>query len=127
MLEKQKTPGNWKGFFVVSKILIFLSLFVIVSCGKKPIPACPKCKIYAGDSSQGAVVRAQDNEVIYANDPEFDNMVAMSAEGFKAFVQTYVYGCRQWKTRRLTPAIKSDVYRKNKPQLKLVQKQLKKK
>lgn len=41
--------------------------------------------------------RKQDNEVIYADSPDFDNMIGMTGEDFASFVDTYVNGCAQWK------------------------------
>lgn len=54
-------------------------------------------KLYAGDSKRAGITRAQSNESIPANDPRFDDFVAMSYEDFRRFVAVYVYGCQTWK------------------------------
>ena len=95
------------------KNLIVL-LFIFTGCGKN-IPQCPECKIYTGDSSIGAMVRAQDNEKIYADDPKFDQMKAFTDDGFKAFVNTYVNGCKTWKKGI---KLNESVIKQNLPQLK---------
>jgi hypothetical protein len=83
---------------VVIKLLILLTF---ISCGNKKIPECKECKIYIGDSQKGALVREQDQEYIYANTEEFNNMIGMTDKGFTAFVDTYINGCKKWKTDKL--------------------------
>ncbi len=79
----------------------FVILLILFSCGNKKIPECKECKIYIGDSQKSALVREQDEEYIYANTEEFNNMIGMTSEGFTAFVDTYINGCKTWKTKKL--------------------------
>lgn len=41
--------------------------------------------------------RKQDNEIIYADTPEFDGMIGMTHADFQSFVDTYIGGCKEWK------------------------------
>lgn len=41
--------------------------------------------------------RAQENQEVFASDPEFDKFIGMKQEAFEAFVETYINGCVQWK------------------------------
>jgi hypothetical protein len=43
------------------------------------------------------MVRAQENEQIYCDTPEFDDMVGFRTADFKSFVDTYIGGCKEWK------------------------------
>jgi len=95
-----------------------LALLVLASCGRD-IPECPKCKVYKGDSTREALVREQDKEYIYANTPEFDKMLGVTEEGMEAFIDTYINGCKEWyKFAGSVKAKKSNVYKRNKKQLK---------
>ena len=77
------------------KFLILLLL--LVSCGKPvPIPVW-NGKLFVGDSQREGLVRAQSNEFIAANSPEFDKQISMSDEDFRSFYTTYVLGCKEWK------------------------------
>lgn len=51
-----------------------------------------------GDSSTRAMVRAQENELIYCDTPEFNDMVGFRTADFKSFVDTYIGGCKTWKS-----------------------------
>lgn len=53
-------------------------------------------KIYAGDSGNAAISRAQSNEVISCASPEVDKFICMTGDDFKSFYDTYILGCRQW-------------------------------
>lgn len=44
-------------------------------------------KIYATSSELGAIVRSQDNEIIYCQEPEFDNMVCVSNDDYAKIVK----------------------------------------
>lgn len=124
MQTKQKTQGFWKKFFA-AKSSLYILLFLLVSCGNE-IPSCEKCKIWATDSNSGSIKRAQDNQEIFATDPEFDNFKCMSDEALEAFVDTYINGCKEWR-RETVPLRENEAFRQNKKQLKKVLKNLKKK
>jgi hypothetical protein len=78
---------------LASKILL-VSLYV-VSC-KHPTPPAWEGKLYAGDSVEAAIVRAQSNERISCSDPQFDDYVCMSYSHYKSFIKTFVDGCVAW-------------------------------
>lgn len=80
------------------KVILFLFFILISSCND--IPDCPECKVYAGNSDARSVERRQDNEEIQCASPKFDEMLCFTNDGFTAFVETYINGCRQWNTRR---------------------------
>lgn len=73
-------------------------LLGMTSCST-PIPKW-EGKVYQGSSKDFGVVRRQAGEVIRADSPEFDDIIAMKAsgpDGFEGFVQTYIHGCAKWK------------------------------
>lgn len=71
-------------------------LLLLVSCGKpKPIPVW-NGKLFVGDSQRRGLVRAQDNEFIASDSPEFDQQISMSKDDFRSFYTTYVLGCESW-------------------------------
>jgi hypothetical protein len=111
LLRKLKTQLKLKSFFAI------ISLLFLSGCGPDEIPECEKCKIYIGDSSREAMVREQDQEFIYANSEQFDSMIGMTDEGFTAFVDTYINGCKEWKTRTKKTR-KTKVYKRNIEQIK---------
>jgi hypothetical protein len=79
------------------KISFIATLLISLSgCVSGPIPEWDG-KLFAGDSSRGALVRAQSGEVISAHSPEFDEYVAMSYADFELFYKTYVLGCERWR------------------------------
>lgn len=89
-----------KPFLIRHQSLAILLLLGITSCTTGPIPRWDG-KLWAGDSARGGITRAQETDparrTIPANDPRFDDYVALSYEDFRSFVATYVYGCKQWK------------------------------
>lgn len=62
------------------KILLSLMIF-LGSCStpQKEIP-CTDCEVWAGDSQNEGITRAQDKRTIKASDPLFDSYVCMSHE-----------------------------------------------
>lgn len=78
------------------KILLISNLVTLASC-KHPTPPTWNGKLYAGDSLQGAIVRAQSNETIYCDTPLFDDYVCLSYSDYKDFIRIYVDGCAMWK------------------------------
>lgn len=55
-------------------------------------------KIWSGDSQRQSIRRSQENEEIKASDPKFDQYVAISYADFRSFYDTYVLGCKQWRS-----------------------------
>lgn len=85
----------------MSKSLILsLSLNICLvagACGHKPVIPTWSGKIYTGDSESQALVRKQDpNDVIKAASPEFNQVKCMTDSDFESFIQTYVFGCKDW-------------------------------
>jgi len=82
------------------------SLLLLAAC--KDIPVW-NGKIWIGDSTNLAITRIDETDArvyIFANDTRFDSYVAMSQEDFKSFYETYVLGCKEWKTEiELRPAL----------------------
>lgn len=56
-------------------LLILLPMLLANKCSNEL-----DVKIYAGDSKNQSINRAQDNEIIYTNDPRFDNFACLSYE-----------------------------------------------
>lgn len=76
------------------------SLFIMgASSCSTPFPTW-EGKIYAGSFSDRAMVRKQANEYVYADKPEFNELMGMKwkgDDGFEGFYRTYVLGCEKWK------------------------------
>lgn len=94
--------GYGMGGSMGSKFLSIAILFTFLGCrsqDKLPGENAPsyKPKIYAGDSLNGGITRKQSNEFISANDPEFDNYLAVSANTMSCIFQTYVNNCEKFK------------------------------
>jgi len=94
------------------KVFIFLLIILLGSC--RSIPECKDCKVYAGNSHDRSVDRAQENEKVYCDQPQFDEMLCFTSEGFQAFVETYINGCARWDTRKRNKSF----WRNNEQQLK---------
>jgi hypothetical protein len=80
--------------------LITVALLSICSCTSGPIPKWDG-KLWAGKSKYAGILFTKKdgtNVIIPANDPRFDDYVAMSYADFRSFMATYVYGCKQWKS-----------------------------
>lgn len=78
-------------------ILTIVCVCLLVSCcGTKKIPQCDSCKIYTGNSQTQSVDRSQENEKIYANTPQFDEIKCFTDKGFTDFVETYINSCQRW-------------------------------
>lgn len=90
-----------------SLILVLSSLLLGMTSCSTPVPKW-EGKIWAGSSKDAGIVRRQAGEVIRADDPAFDDYIAIKAQGddgFEGFVKTYVYGCEKWKPGvKLIPA-----------------------
>lgn len=88
----------WKAFLTLSLSVPLLA--GVSSCSHtRPIPRW-EGKIYAGDPVAQAMVRKQAGEEIKASDPQFRDLMAMKwkgKDGFEGFIETYVYGCKEWK------------------------------
>lgn len=94
------------------KSLIFIIVIFLSSC--RSIPRCDDCKVYAGNSENMSVDRAQENEQIRCESPKFDEMLCFTQDGFQAFVETYINGCARWDTRKRS----LQFFRDNETQLK---------
>lgn len=55
-------------------------------------------KLWSGDSDRGSIRRAQDNEEMDCKAPEFNGYICMSPEDMQTFYNTYVLGCKQWRS-----------------------------
>ncbi len=84
-------------------IAILLSLLSCRSTDKLPGENAPSYKpeIFAGDSANGGITRAQSNQFISAQDPEFDNYFAVHANTMSCIFQTYVNNCERFKKQRV--------------------------
>lgn len=78
-------------FFKSSVIVVLL----LTSCRSTP----PKINIkwFAGDSRSQALVRRQENRMIFCKDPDFDNYLALSYEDFQELYTKIILGCTSWK------------------------------
>lgn len=76
--------------------LLTVSLLGCPFVSSKPIPKWDG-KLYAGNSKEQEVTRAQANEHIKCSDPKFDAMTCMSYRDLEKFYETYVEGCKVWK------------------------------
>lgn len=88
MLRKKKILQSLKISWASSLVVIF------AGCPGKP----PKWdgKLWAADSSDQTIKRAQENQAIKCSDPAFDDYICMSYADFKLFYNTYVLGCKKW-------------------------------
>jgi len=82
------------------KSLAILCLF-LMGCGANLSTKIPSWdgKIYVGSSRDQAIVRKQSNEIISCADEQINQHLCMSAKDFTSFYNTYVLGCRSWKTQ----------------------------
>jgi hypothetical protein len=95
--DTSKLEGIFKGGSGAMRVLSAAFLAAMFSsCGGAPIPKWDG-KIYAGSSAQQAMVRKQENEVVLASDPKFDDMLGMTYADFLSFTDTYIGGCKEWK------------------------------
>jgi hypothetical protein len=64
----------------------------------KPIPTWDG-EIYVGVPEHDAIERVQSTTQpsISCQEEQFRGYLCMSAEDFESFIQTYVYGCKQWR------------------------------
>ncbi len=85
----------------MSKIYSAVVLLALsFACKTAPIPKWDG-EIYTGDPVKEAMVREQAGEVIKANSPEFKQLMGMKwkgPRGFEGFYQTYILGCKEWKS-----------------------------
>lgn len=97
--EKHKTPktrANLKEFLIRWQLPLSLLLLLINSCSSGQLPKWSG-EIWAGDSKNAGITRAQANQTIKATDPAFDKYLAISYDDFRSFYATYVLGCKEWK------------------------------
>ncbi len=64
-------------------ILLTLSL-LLVACS---CVSLKKVKVYSTSSELGAIVRSQDDEIIYCQEPEFDNKVCVSNKDYAKIIK----------------------------------------
>lgn len=92
---------TFRDFLIKNQILSLAFLLGIHGC----TTTVPKWdgKIWAGDSANAGITRAQETDpakrTIKASDPAFDDYMAMSYADFKSFYQTYVLGCNDWQEK----------------------------
>lgn len=81
-------------------LMIFcLSSLALTSCVSGPIPKW-EGKIWLGRQKAAGIIFTNadgTNEIIRADDPRFNDYIAMTTDDFKQLVVTYVQGCKQWK------------------------------
>lgn len=84
--------------------LVLICIFGLGMACRKPIPEYHG-KIWIGVPEHSAVERSQDpiDPIIYANDERFRDMKCFSDADFQLFVKTYVLGCKDWGSVKLTP------------------------
>lgn len=80
---------------MILKTLVILNLYCVNGC-KHPDPPPWYGKIFSGDSSQEAIVRAQSNEKIYCNDSNFNNYMCVTYEDFKDLIKI-IDSCAVWE------------------------------
>lgn len=97
--NETKTPPIWKSLFVSVGIL---TLLVVPAC-KGKIPKWDG-HLWAGDSANGAIARAQEGVIIPCRDPAFDQFVCMTYADFESFVNTYIKGCKRWHSSEMMDA-----------------------
>lgn len=101
--------GNHNAQRMGSKFVLLALVIFLGSCKTVPNQPNYKPKLYAGDSSQGAVVRAQSHEVYSCQDPEFDNFVALRYEDLQCLYLTYIQNCERYKDPNPTcPKVSQD-------------------
>lgn len=78
--------------------LSMLVLFLFSGCANLPenMPDY-KPRLYAGDSANVGISRKQSGELIRANDPKFDEFVAMRYENLSCLYETYIQNCERFK------------------------------
>ena len=79
---------------------IILLVFTAIGCKKADPINLPtfKPRLYAGSSSDAAIVRKQSNEVISCESPEINEYVAMKYTDLSCIYETYVFNCERYKT-----------------------------
>lgn len=98
------TMGSGMGGSMGSKLLSLAFLLLLSSCrsgDKLPGVNAPtyKPEIFAGDSVNGGITRSQTNQFISAQDPEFDNYLAVHSNTMSCIFQTYVNNCEKFKSQ----------------------------
>ena len=77
----------------------FLSSLMISACVTGPIPKW-EGNIWLGRAKYTGVIFTKPdgtNEIIRADDPRFNDFIAMTTDDFKSLVVTYIQGCKTWK------------------------------
>lgn len=98
-----KTQASLKDFLIRNQTVLLLLVLLNSSCST-PIPKWDG-KLYAGDPAHDGVTRAQANETISCQAPEFNQMICMTMADFRSFYATYVLGCKDWQSGMLMMTI----------------------
>jgi hypothetical protein len=83
----------------MTRALLTIFCLSSLACVTGPVPRW-EGKIWLGRAKQvGIIFTLPDgtNEVIRADDPRFNNFIAMTTDDFKSLVVTYIQGCKTWK------------------------------
>jgi len=93
----------------------FLGVFLLTSLTFLPIAGCvigaPALKphLYAGDSANDGFTRKQSAQTIRCNDPQIDDLVAMSYADLQCNYKVYVLGCAKWKPQAFKDAAQCNI------------------
>ena len=80
-------------------LLTICFLSSLTACVTGPIPKW-EGKIWLARTKQAGIVFTLPdgtNELIRADDPRFNDFIAMTTDDFKSLVVTYIQGCKAWK------------------------------
>lgn len=83
-------------FYVVA----FFIITFLGGCKTKEAPNMPnyKPRLYAGSAENEAIIRAQSDEIIRCNSPEFNEYVAMKYSTLSCLYESYVFNATAFKT-----------------------------
>lgn len=94
MLRKLKTRQSLKHILIALSASPFL---IAAKCeGQRPDWTA---KFWAGDSKTQSILRAQDNESIPTESPEFDNYVCLTYEDVLKLETEVLSNCKKWSKK----------------------------
>lgn len=80
-------------------LLTICFLSSLTACVTGPVPKW-EGSIWLGRAKYTGIILTKPdgtNEIVRADDPRFNDFIAMTTSDFKGLLVTYVQGCKEWK------------------------------